>query len=86
MDCENLAGCPFYNDKMPIDSGLGKLYKQRYCTGDKTKCARYKVCTALGKLRAARFVSQHVGQGRRNSKKKPKIGEKEKLDSGFCFI
>lgn len=49
MNCEKLEQCPFYNDKMPIESGLGRLYKKNYCEGDKTKCARYIVVTTLGK-------------------------------------
>ena len=44
MKCELLEGCIFFNDKMDIESGLGKLYKQRYCEGDNTICARYIVC------------------------------------------
>ncbi|NLJ55853.1 MAG: hypothetical protein GX334_02260 [Firmicutes bacterium] len=52
MECEKLKDCPFYNDKMDIESGLGKLYKRRYCEGDKTQCARYTVLKELG----ARFV------------------------------
>ncbi|NMA54990.1 MAG: hypothetical protein GX952_03525 [Firmicutes bacterium] len=49
MKCQYLQGCPFYNDKMDIESGLGKLYKNRYCLGNNTKCARYMVCEQLGK-------------------------------------
>jgi hypothetical protein len=49
MSCEKLEQCPFYNDKMPIDSALGRLYKKNYCETDKTKCARYKVAVSLGK-------------------------------------
>lgn len=49
MICENLKGCIFYNDKMDIESGLGKMYKQKYCEGDKTLCARYIVATKIGK-------------------------------------
>lgn len=48
MSCERLNACPFYNDKMDIESGLGKMYKQRYCEGDKQQCARYMVLTKLG--------------------------------------
>ena len=47
--CENLVSCPFYNDKMDINSGLGALYKRKYCEGDKTTCARYRVASAVGK-------------------------------------
>lgn len=33
---------------MDIDSGLGKLYKNRYCLGNKEQCARYMVLIKLG--------------------------------------
>jgi len=46
--CEKLEKCPFYQGKMSMDSGLGKMYKQKYCEGDKTSCARYMVATTLG--------------------------------------
>lgn len=49
MECQFLSKCPFYNDKMDIESSIGKMYKKRYCLGDKNKCARYKVSTTLGK-------------------------------------
>ena len=49
-ECKLLAGCAFFNDKMPIDSGLGRLYKKRYCQGGEwLKCARYKVAEVLGR-------------------------------------
>lgn len=47
--CEKLGGCPFYNDKMPMDKGLGSIYKKKYCEGNKTNCARYMVAKELGK-------------------------------------
>lgn len=47
--CENLAKCPFYQGNMKIDSGIGKMYKDKYCEGDKTICARYMVSTTVGK-------------------------------------
>ena len=46
--CEKLEKCPFYQGKMDINHGLGKMYKQKYCEGDKTQCARYIVATQLG--------------------------------------
>ena len=49
MKCEKLLTCPFYNDKMDINKGLGKIYKEQFCEGNKEKCARYKVATTLGK-------------------------------------
>lgn len=46
--CEKLEKCPFYQGKMSMDSGLGSMYKKKYCEGDKTICARYIVATTLG--------------------------------------
>lgn len=46
--CEKLEKCPFYNGKMKMDSGLGKIYKTKYCEGDKSMCARYLVATKVG--------------------------------------
>ena len=46
--CEKLSKCPFYQGKMSMDSGLGAMYKKKYCEGDKTMCARYMVATTLG--------------------------------------
>jgi hypothetical protein len=48
MECENLNNCLFYMDKLPIDKGLGELQKEKYCEGDKTLCAIYKVASAIG--------------------------------------
>ncbi len=48
MKCEHLQACPFYNDKMDIESGIGKMYKKRYCLGNKEECARYIVNKELG--------------------------------------
>ena len=47
--CECLPGCPFFNDKMPDSTGLGKIYKDKYCLGDNANCARHMVMKALGK-------------------------------------
>ena len=46
--CEKLEKCPFYQGKMDINSGLGRMYKEKYCEGDKTICARYMVATQVG--------------------------------------
>jgi len=47
--CENLAGCPFYQGKMTMDSGIGAMYKKKYCEEDKLSCARYMVASRIGK-------------------------------------
>ena len=46
--CEKLQKCPFYQGKMNMDSGIGAMYKKKYCEGDKSTCARYIVATQLG--------------------------------------
>ena len=46
--CEKLQKCPFYQGKMSMDSGIGAMYKKKYCEGDKSTCARYIVATQLG--------------------------------------
>ena len=48
-DCECLPGCPFFNDKMDADKGLGQIYKKKYCLGDNTDCARHMVFKKLGR-------------------------------------
>ena len=45
---EKLSKCPFYQGKMNINSGLGSMYKKKYCEGDKTTCACYIIATQLG--------------------------------------
>lgn len=47
--CECLTGCPFFNDKMDIEQGIGLIYKNKYCLGDNSKCARYMVFKTKGK-------------------------------------
>lgn len=56
MACEKLAKCPFYQGKMDINSGIGAMYKKKYCEGDKTTCARYVVATQLG----AEYVTERL--------------------------
>lgn len=48
-DCECLAGCLFFNDKMPDSEGMGAIYKKKYCMGNNADCARYMVFKKLGK-------------------------------------
>ncbi len=54
--CEKLQKCPFYQGKMSMESGLGAMYKRKYCEGNKLECARYKVATTLG----PEFVTDHL--------------------------
>ena len=54
--CEKLSKCPFYQGKMDVNSGLGSMYKKKYCEGDKTTCARYIISTQLG----SEFVTNNI--------------------------
>lgn len=54
--CEKLAKCPFYQGQMKMDSGLGGMYKKKYCETDKTQCARYMIVTTLG----PEFVNNNI--------------------------
>lgn len=49
MDCDGLATCPFFNDKMATIPLAADLYKAKYCKGDFSACARYMVKEAWGK-------------------------------------
>ena len=46
--CEKLPKCPFYQGNMSMESGLGSMYKKKYCEGDKMQCARYMIATTVG--------------------------------------
>jgi hypothetical protein len=48
-DCERLATCPFFNDKMANMPAMSGIYKQKYCREDYQNCARYMVFVARGK-------------------------------------
>jgi hypothetical protein len=48
-ECECLAGCLFFNDKMKDMQGVSALYKRRYCLSDSSQCARHMVFERLGK-------------------------------------
>lgn len=50
-DCECLAGCPFYYDRMENMPGDSEFYKGKYCKGDSAECARHQVFEAYGKGR-----------------------------------
>ena len=48
-NCECLAGCLFFNDKMADMLVTANIYKKDFCQGDNSRCARYMVFKALGK-------------------------------------
>ncbi len=48
-ECEKLATCIFFNDKMSDMPGTAEMFKNRYCRDDNANCARYMILKALGK-------------------------------------
>jgi hypothetical protein len=48
-ECELLAGCIFFNNKMKNYPETAEYLKNKYCLGDNQECARYMVLKALGK-------------------------------------
>ena len=48
-DCECLAGCMFFNDKMQTMPAAANLLKKRLCQVNNANCARHMVLIALGK-------------------------------------
>ena len=48
-DCECLAVCVFFNDKMKHTPATVDLVKQRLCRADNSQCARYYVFSRLGR-------------------------------------
>ncbi len=48
-DCELLAGCLFFNNKMVNMPATAELMKSRYCRDDNSECARYMVYQKLGR-------------------------------------
>ena len=48
-DCENLLGCPFFNDAIPHMPITAHYLKSIYCMDKPQTCARYIVRQALGK-------------------------------------
>lgn len=47
-NCELLEKCPFFDDHMQDMPRHAELFKELYCRGGKTICARYIVFRALG--------------------------------------
>lgn len=48
-ECKLLEGCIFFNDEMKDMEGLAELYKNMYCLGDNSNCARFIVADKLGR-------------------------------------
>jgi hypothetical protein len=48
-DCEHMDACDFFKDNIKNAPRDAPIMRVRYCMGDRTGCARYRVYQALGK-------------------------------------
>jgi c-di-GMP-related signal transduction protein len=48
LECSRLNGCPFYNDIIQKQQGIGAIYKNKYCMGNHDQCARFIVAGEVG--------------------------------------
>jgi hypothetical protein len=46
--CDRIAMCAFYNDELAALPAAAELYKQRYCRGDSSSCARRRIVEVFG--------------------------------------
>ena len=47
-ECVCLPKCPFFFDKMSSMPAMADIYKENYCKGDNSECARYAVYRQMG--------------------------------------
>ena len=45
-ECERLATCPFFSNRMANMPRVADLMKQTFCHGNSSHCARYQVASA----------------------------------------
>jgi len=48
-DCECLAGCIFFNEKMKDMPATAEILKTKFCRGNNTLCARFIIFKELGR-------------------------------------
>ncbi len=48
-ECERLKECSFFQGTMTYKPAISDIFKEEYCLGDSSKCARYMVFKTLGK-------------------------------------
>ena len=57
--CEKITRCPFFNDEMANTPAIADIYKQRYCKGDNSECARYHVLSNVGPQHVPKDLYPH---------------------------
>ncbi len=48
-DCQSIAACPFFNDRMTHMPFIAGMMKRHYCQDHFEDCARFMIKTKLGK-------------------------------------
>lgn len=48
-ECEKAQACLYSNYRLPLNLEESEKYAENYCFGDWDKCARLKLCKAIGK-------------------------------------
>jgi hypothetical protein len=62
-DCELLATCVFFNDKMVHMPATAEMLKNRYCRGDSSQCARFMIYQKLGRSEVPKDMSPSDVEG-----------------------
>lgn len=47
-NCEKISTCIFFNNKMSDMPTIAEIYKEKFCKGNNSLCARYMVLAACG--------------------------------------
>ena len=47
-NCEKIAECMFFNDKLTNMPAVADIIRKSFCHGDYTRCARYMVTEVFG--------------------------------------
>ena len=55
MPCKNIERCP-----MPLEEGVGPIFKKRYCMDNWDNCARFQVMSAVGGQHVPRTLTPNM--------------------------
>jgi hypothetical protein len=55
MPCVNIDRCP-----IPLDEGVGPIYKKRFCKDNWDDCARFAVFSTLGPAHVPRWLRPNM--------------------------
>lgn len=61
MPCKNIEHCP-----MPLEDGVGPVFKKRYCLDGWDQCARFQVMSAVGGEHVPRMLLPNMNDEARS--------------------